>query len=173
MIAYYAVAAMLWALLAILAFSLVVLIFLPGRDLSGLERAASAAVILLLASPLAIQTISLHRRMHEMRANFLLLDDSGLRVRLTGPFRASKGLPEVPETRVNWNELRAVTRDRRKFLYRSAIPFQYPLDVYTLVTANAAIPFTRECLPGARRAAQAIAARIGQEIRPSPRGMPA
>ncbi len=162
---YYAVAALLWLLLAVLSFSLVTIVFFPGRELTAMERVASAAVVLLLATPAAMQLFSLHSRMREMRANFLVVDESGVRVRLAGVHRGSKVLPEIQETLVRWSEVTSVSRERRKFTYRSRIPFSYPLDVYTMVTAGAAIPFTKECIPGAKRAAREIAARIGQEVR--------
>lgn len=161
---YYAVAALLWVLLAVLGLTLLVLLFSPGRDLKGSERAISAAVVLLLATPLALQLRSLHSRMGEMGRNFLVLDENGLRARLGGAYRADKGLPDIPETQLRWSEVSAVKCERRKFLYRSAIPFQYPLDVFTIESARVAIPFTVECVPGARRAAQKIAERIGVRL---------
>lgn len=164
MAAYYAVAAFLWLLLAVLAFSFVTIAFIPGGELTVMERAVSTGVVLLLGTPLAMQLFSLHSRMREMRANFLAVDESGVRVRLAGVYRGSKGLPEI-QTQVRWSGITSVTRERRKFTYRSLIPFTYPLDVYTIVTSGAAIPFTNECIPGAKRAAREVAARIGQDVR--------
>jgi hypothetical protein len=164
MSAYYASAALLWLLITVLTFSLAVLLIAPGGEFSVWERVVSGAVLLLLATPLAMQARSLHSRMREMSANFVALDEEGVRVRLAGDCRASKGLPEFQDTRLRWSEISSVTCERRKFICQSLVPFRYPLDVYTIGTGAAAIPFTRECIPSARQAARAIATRLGQEV---------
>jgi hypothetical protein len=74
-------------------------------------------------------------------------------------------LPLIEETHLPWSEIASVTSERCKFLYRSLVPFRYPLEVFTVATASAAIPFTVECVPGAKRAAREIASRTGQEVR--------
>jgi hypothetical protein len=157
-----AVAALLWLLLATLAVGLVAVASFPGRVT---ERVIPAAVALLLAAPLVMQLRTLHSRMRQMAANSLVLDGAGVRIRLGGPYRLSKGLPEVLDTHVPWSDLIEITQQRRTFMYRSLIPFEYPLEVYTIVTAGVSIPFTNECIPGAKRAARELAARLGRDIR--------
>ncbi len=162
MAAYYAVAALLWLLLAVAAFALVILLLFPGHELSGVERIVSAGVVLLLATPPAIQVTALHARMREMRANFLVVDEHGIRVRLAGHYRSLKSLPEIQETQLPWSAITDVICERRKFVYPSLVPFSYPLSVYSIVTAGAPISFTVECIPTAKRAAREIAGRLGR-----------
>jgi len=159
------VTVLLGLLLSVLAFVLLVLVFFPGPSLTVFERIISTGVVLLMATPLVIQIRSLRSRVREMQGNFLALYEDGVRVRLSGAFRAGKGLPEIPGTHLRWSEVTGVTSQRRKFVYRSLVPFVYPLDVYTLVTAGRPIAFTKECVPQANAAARAIARRIGQEVR--------
>jgi uncharacterized protein (DUF58 family) len=156
MILIRAVTALLWMLLAAFLFALAVVLFFP-EGLSGVERAISAAVIAALAAPLALQLRTVRARTREMLANRIELDEGGVRIRLDGSYRTGKGLPEVPETRLPWSEIKGVPRERRKFVYPSLIPFEYPLDVYT-IEARTKIPFTKECLPNAASIAAKIAA---------------
>jgi len=158
---YGAAAILLGGLLAVAAAVLVVLLFNPNHDLSVLERTSATAVVTLLAIPLAVQLRTLRRHMRDAARNFVAATESGVRLRLTGWSRRSKGLAEISETVLPWSTIRTVTRERRKFLYRSVIPFEYPLHVYTIVTATGAVAFTRECFPGAERAAMDVAARVG------------
>jgi hypothetical protein len=103
-------------------------------------------------------------RRREWRNNTVELAEDSIKLRLSGAYRSAKGLPDVAETRTAWCDVLEITKERRKFRYSSLIPFEYPLDVYTIVTEEGDIPFTRECVIGARRLAQDIATRLGQEI---------
>lgn len=161
---FYAIAAVLWLLLAGAAFTLIVLLFFPGNQLTVMERAVSVAVVLVLAAPLWIQTASLRAYMREMAANLVSVEDSGVRVRLGGDFRHSKGLPDIPEIRLPWSDIETITCERRRFIYPSVVPFSYPLDVYTIVSAAAVISFTVECTVTARRAAREIARRLNRDL---------
>ena len=125
------------------------------------ERWVVAALLLVMA-PVAMHLKTLHSRMGQIGANVVSLDATGVRIRLVGALRRSKGLPEIQDMLLPWSEVTGVTSDRRKFSYRSVIPFEYPLDVYTILTTGGAIPFTKECVPGAAQAAQAISSRVGR-----------
>lgn len=159
-----AVTGLLWIIISALVFAIGVVLFHSNNRLSHSESALSAAVLVLLATPIVLQIRTLAARKRELKSNLVQLDEGSIHLQLNGPYRTGKGLPEIAETRIPWSDVLEITRQRRKFLYRSLIPFEYPLEVYTIVTEDAEFPFTRECVPGAKRVAEQIAARLGQEI---------
>jgi len=161
MVLYYAVSVLLSTLLSILAFSLAAVLLFPGTALTARDRWLAAPILTLLAVPLAIEFRSLRKRIREMQANFVICDGEGVRLRLAGEFRNSKGLPDIPETRLSWSEITSVKSERRKFTYRSLVPFAYPLDVYSIVTPAATYSFTKECFPRAHAIAEKIRQRAG------------
>jgi hypothetical protein len=155
---------LLWLLLSVLMFALGVVLFYADNRLSTAESMISAVVLVLLATPLVLQIRTLSARRREWKNNTLELTEDSIRICLTGTYRSAKGLPDVAETRIPWCDVVEITKERRKFLYPSLIRFEYPLDVYTIVTEEEEIPFTQECVLNAKRVAQDIAARLGQEI---------
>jgi hypothetical protein len=159
-----AITALLWILVSALVFAIGVVVFYSGNRLSTAESMISAVVLVLLAAPIALQIRALAARRREYRSNVLELGGDSIKVRLEGTYRAAKGLPPVQETRVPWFEVMEVTKARRNFIYRSLIPFRYPLSVYTIATGEGEISFTRERVIGAKRTAEEIAARLGQDI---------
>lgn len=159
----YAVTALLWLLLAVCLFVLLVLAFFPGNELTGVERLLAAFFVLLLAAPLAMQLRSTHRQIGEMTGNRIVLNADGADIRLSGRSRERKGLPMV-QTSIRWDEIGAITHQRRSFVYPSLIPFAYRLDVFTILAGTSTISFTVECLPGAKQIAREMAARTGREL---------
>lgn len=166
MTAIYVVRLLLWLLLAVFVSVLVVLVFFPGSELTMTERLTSALVVLLLAAPVANQLRVLNQQIREMTANQISLGTAGVDLRLRGSYREAKGLVTVPQTHLAWNEMDFVSRERRTFMYRSLIPFSYPLDVYTIHAGARSFSFTHECISGAKQIAEDIAARIGRAILP-------
>jgi hypothetical protein len=161
----FAVTALLWLLLAVCLLVLLVVVFFPGSQLTGAERLIAAFFMLLLATPLAMQLRATHLQIGEMRGNRILFDAGGAEIRLSGWSRERKGLPMV-QTRIRWDEISAVTRQRRSFVYPSLIPLAYRLDVFTIRAGGSAISFTVECIPGAKHIAREMAARAGRDLVP-------
>src|SRR5262249_16360217 len=126
----FAVTALLWIIVSGLVFALGVVLFYDDNRLSTAESLISGVVLVLLAAPIAMQIRTLAARRREYKHNVLELAEDSIKVRLTGSYRTAKGLPAVAETRIPWFEVMEITRQRRAFLYRSLIPFKYPLDLY-------------------------------------------
>ncbi len=160
MTGYRVVAALLWVLLALLGLFIVATL---TSDVSATERVVSPLVVLLLAAPLVMQLRTLRSRMRQIGANVIAIDAAGVRVRLVGDLRRSKGLPEFQDTYVPWSDLSAITCDRRSFSIarssRSSIRSMWHDRDFSHTLF---IPFTRECVAGAERSAREIAARAGR-----------
>ena len=159
----YAVTALLWLLLAVCLLVLLVVVFFPGSQLTGAEQLIAAVFMLLLATPLAMQLRATQLQIGEMTGNRIVFDADGAEIRISGRSRERKGLPMV-EKRIRWDEISAITRQRRSFVYPALIPFAYRLDVFTILAGGSAISFTVECLPGAKKIAREMAVRAGREL---------
>jgi len=159
-----AVTALLWVLLSALVFAIGAVIFDANNRLSTAESAIADLILLLLATPLVLQIRTLRACRKECAGNIVELAEDSIKIRLYGSYREAKDLPVVAETRVAWCDVMEITKERRKFTYPSLIPFEYPLDVYTIVTEEGEISFTPECVRGAKSIATEIAARLGQDI---------
>lgn len=158
----YFAAGLLWMLFGALLFSSASVAFNASMSLS--ERATAVLVIALLTAPVVLQLRATHRRIREMKANRIRLGPDGIEIQLAGRAREWKGLPEVPQTLLPWNQLLSIASEKRRFIYPSVIPLGYPLEVFTLFCKSGGISFTRECIPNARRIAEEIATRLGCEL---------
>jgi len=164
MVLIFAVTTLVWLLLSALVFAIGVVLFYSDNKLTAAESMISAVVLVLLATPLVLQIRTLAARKRECRSNVLELAEDSIKVKLNGVYRAAKGLPDIAETRIAWCDVMEITKEQHKFVYPSLIPFRYPLDVYTIVTEDREIPFTQECVSGAKRVAREVAERLGQNI---------
>lgn len=158
----YFAAGVLWVVLALLLFGLVSVL---GEESATLgERALSILVLAVLIVPVAWQLRATHRQIREITANRLTVSDAGMDIRLAGRAREWKGLPDVPHSHVPWDQVLSIVREKKRFVYPSAVPLGYPLEVFTVYTKTGGISFTRECIANARKAAQQIAAKLGTEL---------
>ena len=158
---YFAVA-LLWMLFATLLFAVVAVAF--SASMSASEKAVSIGVLALLITPVALQIRASHRQVREMTENRVLVTAEGIDLRLGGHAREWKGLAEIEDTHLSWDEVQSITKERRRFVYPSVIALGYPLDVYTLRCRAREFEFTRECVRNARRVAQEIRAKVGGEL---------
>ena len=148
---WYLTVAVFWLMAATLSLAFVVcIVAVKPWDLA---KIAFLAAIGLLTYCVARVALAYRHRVRNFRTSFLVLDETGVRFRLTG----------TPEIQVAWNEITGVKHEKR--LVSASALMSHRLDTYTFLTPRGSFSFSAFDIPRPAQAATEIARRAGVEIR--------
>jgi hypothetical protein len=146
---WYATEAFFWCFAAVSL--LVVLIGLFGiGPLKPADYLFVAACFAALVWVPATYAWNLRRWIRRVRTYYVRIDAPGVEFHLPGTGR----------TRLSWEEIRAVTSEKRWVRVPAPMPVGYKNIFYTMEASNGRVTFSQMEIPGAKRAAREIAARL-------------
>jgi hypothetical protein len=149
---WYATLALFWLLSA----TFVVAFFVGIIDVGRLKYHDLYVIVLIgfMAFPPALFAWSLGKWIRLTRNNYIRTAEDGVHLRVSN----------ADELTIAWNEIQAVTRDKRWVKLKGPFPFAYQNYFFTIVTARGRFAFTSMDIPSPARAAAEIAAKVGMEV---------